>query len=603
MDFFDPERVEALRGVQSALYGRNAIGGTINIISARPQFESTDGWFKARASSKEHYEAQLAQNIPVAENLAFRLGLDYLDQNKGFFYNSLQDKYFDSQHAEAVRGQVRFRTEKMDANLLAETSFAHLPELNFQLNIVPGTVAAFPRGVMQPQYDYRWNGNMVAKQAQQNLIFNINYDLGFADLSAVAAHRKRETQHGYDGDAIDPVFLAVLRAGGQGLTTDANISVLQADRTKSNYLELHLTDKGGHPLKWLVGAEHLTIYSFADFGSTRTPTTANPSIGSHAPSELDTVSDAVFGSIGYDLTERLNVTGEARYTRERKKLDGDRLDNLTGASLGARYNITTATSEEHNSYNVTGSYHLPWRRALAYVKYGTGFRASGFNTDLGDPRAPKPVPPAFDAENSTSVELGLKGELSRQVFVTLVAYQTNTDDVLIQDVNGCLPAFPACPVAGTGFLRNAGEARSRGYEVEVAGRFNVFGGNLRLTGAYSNLDAQIISGPDSGDLIPQVPDYTLTASLNYAHDLPGEVKGFMNLQYFKRSGGVQEAEQTPLLVDYDKLDLRMGVRRQGWEFALFSDNLTDRRYTVNNALTNRRWNVPRTFGAELTARW
>lgn len=602
MDFFDAERVEALRGVQSALYGRNAVGGAVNLISAQPVFGDNAGSFRARFGSKDRLEGQFVQNIAAGDNLAFRFGVDYLDQDRGFFYNPYQKKYFDAQSAEGFRGQVRFRTDRLNANLLAEHSLAHLPALMFQIYILPGT-AGFPNGAMQPQYEYGWNGNSLAKQVQDNLTFSADYDLGFAQLSGVASYRRRDTSHAWDADGVDPDFLAQIRAGGGGLTTDAYQATFQFDATKSRYLEAHLSDKGGAPLKWLAGVEHVEIDSNAIYTSTRTATKAAPSPGSRAPSELDTRSDAVFGSLGYDLTDRFNVTGELRYTREEKSLKGDRFDLATGLSTGARYAIDAKSVEEHTSYTATASYKLPAIRGLVFAKIGSGFRAGGFNTDLGDSRAPKPVPAVFNAELSDAYEIGLKGRIMPRLFATLAAYQTDTDGVLIQDQNGCALSNPVCPTAATPFLRNGGKSRSRGVELELQGRFDVAGGVLRTSGAVSRLDAKLRSGPDAGKRVPQVPDWTASGSVNYLHRLVGSVDGFVNLQYTGRWGGVQEAEQTPDLVEYQTVDARLGVRYQRYEVALYANNATDLRYIVYSGPSSRRWNMPRTVGVDLTARW
>jgi iron complex outermembrane receptor protein len=602
MDFFDPERIEVLRGVQGGLYGRNAVGGAINLISARPAFEY-EGWASAKYGRKELQQVQAVGNIPLADGLAIRLGVDYQDQDKGFFYNPVQQRYFDEQHAEGVRGQVRLNKGPVDINVLAERSYAHLPALNFQIFIPVGT-PGFPNGAFQPQYSYGWNGNMEAKQNQENLVAQASFDLGVARLYTTAAHRKRETTHAFDGDGIDPVFLAQLRAKGGGLTTDAGQAQLQYDNTTNRYVELHLTDIGESRLKWLVGLEHLEVRSASLFVATRTPTTANPSPGTRSPAQLNTTSDAVFGSLGVDVTERFNISGELRNTRDKKNITAARFDLRTGlVAGGAPLNFSRGGEESNTSYTVTASYKLPWKNALLYAKQGTAYRAGGFNTDLGDSRAPNPVTAAFGNESSTAYELGFKGRILEQVFFTAAIFQTDTDDILVQDQNGCALSNPVCPATNTPFLRNGGKARTRGAEVEATGRFEIAGGRLRLTVGGARIDADIVSGLDAGKKIPQVPDWTATISANYVRSLTDSLAGFVNLQGFARQGGVQEIAQTPELRDYESFDLRFGLRAKGWEFAAYSDNVSDTRYIVYSTATSRRWNTPRTYGVEITKRW
>lgn len=601
MDFFDLERIEVLRGVQGALYGRNAVGGSLNLINVQPQFKD-GGFFRFGFGSYVRAEAQGAVNLALSDSIAVRLGADLMEQGEGAFYNPVRQEYFDEQRARGIRGQIRVKTGILDANLLLEASRAELPPLVFSLAIAPGS-AGFPQGAVQDPYNVGWNGDSIAEQRQRAAILSVKLDMGFADFSTALSRRKRETDHGFDGDGLDPVFLAFLRTQGGGLTTDPNLVQLQQDSTTTTYAEAHLNDKGTSPLRWLIGYEHLTIKSTSLFTATRTPTVANPSPGTRSPALLDTFSNAFFGSLGYGLTDRLSISGEVRYTRERKSLDADRFDIRTGLSAGPRFAIKAGGVDENVSYGATIGYKLPSISGLVYAKHGTAFRAGGFNTDLGDPRAPRPVEPEFGPETSTAYEVGFKGSPIRGVTFNVAAYQTDTADALFQDTNGCGAAVPACPVAETPFLRNGGTSRVRGLEVQGDGRLRVFGGQLRLTASASRIDAKILTGRDAGRRVPQAPDWTFNAGLNYLHRLAGRANGFVNLQYFSRIGGVQEIVQTPDLVDYYNLDARVGLRSGGLELAVFANNVTDKRYIIFSTVSLQRRNYPRSFGVQLSKKW
>lgn len=601
MDFLDTDRIEVLRGVQGALYGRNAVGGAINLINVEPQFNDS-GYFRAEYGSYVHAEFQGAANVKISDSLAVRVSGDLMEQGKGAFYNPYKREYFDEQRARGIRGQVRFAKGPVDINFLAETSFVKNPPLIFSLNLAP--TAAFPNGIYQDPYNIGWNGDSVGNQREKMAILSAKVDLGFAQFSAVGSVRQRDTEHGFDSDGVDPDFLAILRAGGGGLATDAFQETLQLDQTNNKYLEAHLTDNGASALRWLVGYEHVTIKSNSQFSTTRTPTRANPSTGSVAVTDLDTFADAVFGSLGYDFTDRVTASGEIRYTHEKKRLVSDRFDLRTGNSLGARYDFDSSDTENNVSYNLTLSYKLPSVDGLFYARYGTGFRAGGFNDDLGDPRAPDPVIPTFDSEHVTNYEIGLKGRFIRPLNFALAAYQVDTKDNLIQVTNGCGINVPQCPVGPTIFLRNAGDARVRGAEGQIDGRISLgAGASLRLTGSVGYIDAKIIAGRDAGKRIPQVPEWLFTAGANLSAPLTHSVRGFANLQYKSRIGGVQEIDQSPDLVDFYLLDARVGVRFSGIEVAVFADNVTDKRYKVFKTTTTERANYPRSFGVQFTKRW
>ena len=82
----DVERVEILRGPQGTLYGRNAIGGTVNVISARPT-EEFYAEVRAIAENYNFTNFQAAVSGPIADNLQFRVSGYKLDQRKGYYDN------------------------------------------------------------------------------------------------------------------------------------------------------------------------------------------------------------------------------------------------------------------------------------------------------------------------------------------------------------------------------------------------------------------------------------------------------------------------------------------------------------------------------------
>ncbi len=601
MDFFDLERIEVVRGVQSALYGRNAIGGSLNLLNVQPQFRDT-GNFRIGYGEHNRAEFQGVLNLALSENVAVRIGGDLMEQGQGAFFNPVKREYFDEQRARGLRGQIRVRTGILDANLLLEASKAKLPPLIFSLAIPVGS-AGFPRGAFQDPYNVGWNGDSVAEQRQKAAILDIKLDLPFGTWTNVISLRKRETDHGFDGDGLDPVFLAQLRAQGGGLNVDPGLVQLQQDSTETVYIGSYLADKGTGPLSWLMGYEHLDIRSDSLFTALRTATVANPSPGTRSPTELDTVSNAVYASLGYDLTDRLTVNGEIRYTRESKSLIANRFDIRTGASSGPRFAINSAAKDNNVSYTLVASYKLAAIDGLIYVRHGTGFRAGGFNNDLGDPRAPNPVVANFDGEEATAYEIGIKGRLLRGLRFAVTAFQTDTSDALFQDTNGCRATLPSCPVAETVFLRNGGESRVRGGELQLDGRFRLAGGTLGLSGSVSRIDAEILTGRDAGRQVPQAPDWTFNAGLNYVAPITSRTDGFVNLQYFSRRGGVQEISQVPPLVDFYRINYRAGLRREGMELALFIDNLTDERYSIFSTSTLQRTNYPRSWGVQFSKRW
>lgn len=603
-DFFDVGRIEVLRGVQGALNGRNAVGGSINIVSARPS-QRVEGYALVEAANNERFEGQLVVNMPLNENWAVRLGANLMKQSEGFFYNPIRDEYFDRADSEIYRGQVAYRNGPFGANLMLEHGRDQLPGLMYQVFIPPGQSAIYPRGIFQDKYNIPWNSPSSAKQQLNAVELVLTYDLGFAEITSTSAVRERHSQNGYDRDASSPQFQAQALAAGLvapgAVQGDPNLGGSANDFARVLYQDIHIVGDAARGLTWLGGFEYFDLNDTYKNLLTVTPTRTNPSTGTLGVSRSDFVSWAAYGSVGYDFTEAFNVTAEARYTKDDKELVSNRLDARTGLPSGVGFRIDTGRESDNVSYNLTAGYKMSgW---LAYAKVGTGYRAGGFNLALGDPRQPVPIPAAFEDETAQSYEVGLKGNLAPRVFLALAAYRTDLDDVLVQTDNGCRVGNPVCPVQATPFIYNAGKARTWGLEAELNAVAEVAGGTARLTLGGSRQGGTIRSGPDAGKRAPQRPKWTGTFTFNYRRPLAEDWTGFFNVKGNGRWGGVQEIAQTPPMHDFQVLDVRAGVQHGGWEFAVYSNNVGRESYIVFDAPSTRRWNIPRTYGAQARYTW
>jgi iron complex outermembrane recepter protein len=604
MDLFDVGQVEVLRGVQGALYGRDAVGGAINVVSARPSGRD-EGFADVRYGvNNAQTQVQLVVNHPLADWVSVRLGGDYYNQSKGFFYLPDLHQYLDRQNGYGLRGQVNVHPAgRFEANLMVENQVMDVPALYQQLSIAAGA-SGFPLGYVQPKYAYPWNTRGAAKQNQTSVILEMDYDLDWAKAKSTTGYRDRSTMIGYDTDFVDAATLAALHAAHNGTTlTDSGASQSVFDTTRLVYEDLHLAGAKIGGFSWLVGGEYLHQSTAFVAYTHRTPTQANASPGARAPSHLDYDSGAVYASLGYDLTDRLNVTGEARYTKDDERFTANRYDLGTGLqSGGARYVIDGEQTPDNVSYDLTASYRLP-RGWLAYLKMGAAYRAGGFNQDQGDPRESVHIPVSYGPETTTAYEVGLKGNPLPALFVTAAAYRNITNDVIVQLTNDCLVTNPACPVAASSYQTNAGKAHIWGLEIEGSARAELAGGKANLTFSASRQAGKIVQGPYAGDAIPQVPETQASANFDYRHPAGEGITLFGDLNYTAAWGGVQELVQKPPLRDYQTLDARLGVGWRMLELSAFAENLTNASYIIYSTATAQRWNEPRVYGVELRYHW
>lgn len=604
-DLFDIGRVEVLRGTQGALYGRNAVGGSINVISATPT-QNYSGFADLKYGFENNRtQLQVVFNAPLSDSVAIRLGASGVKQTKGFFYAPFVDQYHDDEDSSLIRGQIRYEKDGLVINLLGENQIATIPGLFYTYAIKPNAAAGYPLGLFGDKYKSDWNTPPGAKQNVATVNLAVSYDMGWASIDSTSNYRRRKSLSNFDSDATNPVALAAQRArGNQLLLTDTNQGNENHNVAEILFQDVHLTGAEVNGLTWLVGAEALQIKQRQANYTTRTPTAANRSTGNYTPTFAKISSVGVYGSVGYQVTEQLNVEAEGRYSKDKREVETNRFDRLTGAvvTTGARL-ITSASSKPDSAiFNLTAGYK-PTSMWLVYGKVGTGVRAGGFNTAAGDPRQPIPIPPAFGDEKSTTYELGAKGNITPDIYVTGAVYRSNINDFLVQQDNGCLATNPVCPVSSTSFLINGGKAEVNGVEADVTMRFEVMGGRLRVNANAARQKGKVVAGRFKGAQTPQTPVWNGSFNLDYRHDLVAGFRGFGNVTYSFQKGGVQEIEQTPKLHDSYGVDARVGIENGKVEVALYATNLTDYDYIIFESDTVRRWNQPRLFGAQIRYQW
>lgn len=601
LDLLDVGRVEVLRGTQGALYGRNAVGGAVNIVSARPEFDNS-GFLNARYDFETHgKQGQGAINLKLSDILAIRVSGDGIDQKKGFFYNPDNNRYFDQQFGYGLRGQVRLKTGPIDYTVLAEIQRLTTPDVAYQIAIAPGT-PGFPGGFLQPQFSYAWNTAPRATQDVNTYQGFGTFDLGNGlTLSSTSHYRIRKSQYDLDNDGIDAASLAAARASGAVTAAiDTGAASYVIDRTTSFNQDFHIGGKAiDNRLNFLIGGDVLILKSNYQVSTLRTVTPANPSTGTRAPAALDYKSYAAYGSLGFDFTRHLSLTGELRYTKDDRALSARLFDLGTGAALGGAARVVDVRIKPDNvSYNVTGSYKIDGG-ALVYAKVGTSYRAGGFNTNLGDPRQPTPIQAAFGNENSTTYEVGARGAPAKGLFFAVAGYYTDVTDLIAQTDNGCAVTNPVCPVAATSFLTNAGNARSYGAEAELSQVLPVANGQFRfaLTGSYQT--GKVTSGRFNNFRLPQVPDFLASVSLNFRHRFFAGSTIISNAVLSSQFGGLQELRVNSVkLDDYSLVNLRLGVEKGPVTVSLFANNATDQVYRVARDTTINRYSTPRVIGVE-----
>ncbi|MFN8733317.1 MAG: hypothetical protein ACK5ZD_09150, partial [Hyphomonadaceae bacterium] len=111
-----------LRGPQGSFYGRNALGGAVDIVSQRPR-TAAEGEVQASTGSNQSHTAELIANVPFAETFLVRVGGFVSDQQEGFYKSSITGQFLDKEETTGWRAQANWRiSQSFDVNLLLERS-------------------------------------------------------------------------------------------------------------------------------------------------------------------------------------------------------------------------------------------------------------------------------------------------------------------------------------------------------------------------------------------------------------------------------------------------------------------------------------------------
>ncbi|MNS02715.1 Colicin I receptor precursor [compost metagenome] len=645
IDYFDLARVEVLEGPQGALYGRNSEFGTVNIVLAEPGFKDSGRLSATYTDDLGQLRLEGVVNKQVSDKVAVRFGAQVTGQGGGIYYNPNRDTYYDHTDGYIVRGQIRYNDGPLDVKLLVDAQDMNLPTFTNQWVVPAGMLPALPLGYTGPRYDVPQDTNNSLNQSVQRAMLIAKYDLGWAELTSTSMALRYRSQQNFSA-SVDLATQAMFQSQGQiGLYPLGQTSTDVTDKTL--YQDIHLTGEAmDGSLQWLAGAEALfqdDMYirdsvtspcvltaTSGICGGTPTapicyrltplsqpcPTTFPRPFGTKRISPSDYASAAIYGSLKYDIGQ-WSLSGELRYSHDDKTVSQN--DYLLYTTTPTGKPSTFNFVQDNLSYAATVSYNFaPVAPMLVYARTGTGYRAGGVNNGQVNEAAPNPLRPTYDNENTTSYEIGLKADITRNVFFRLSAYNSRTTDAIASVLDGCTVAN-ACGQAGTNFNLNGGTVEVLGVEAALDTVFWIGQDRLALSLNGAHQDAKFTEVTPNVPGLPlldspvaQTPEWTMSANANYRHPLGENMTGFLNVAYNGQRGGGQDTVTlaTPFipLEDIDNVDLRFGVEYDKTELAFFVKNLTNEVVPVlklqqgDIPLANR-YSRPRTVGVSLSYRW
>lgn len=579
LDLMNIERIEVLRGAQGTLYGKNAIGGVINIISKKPGNE-IDSKIQFEAAEDETYRVKSYINGPIIKDkLFFGLSQNYL-KTDGYMENDYpgEDKVNDEESI-AVSSRLRWKpSEKIDLNF--HSSLSHTES---------GTGTAVNGETGEVKYHELRNPNDEMDYDSYRAALNISYDGGFAQLNSITTFSFYEENMNHDNFYL-----------GKWKPT-AYSDYFYRTLSQEIRIESKENDSG---VKWVGGF----YYSFED---TRREEIAyeydtRPMFGYKTyynwPDDTNESVYAVFGQMTYPLSSKLDFTGGLRCEYSEKEMDYvyELTRSDTGQILGSDpYNPTAETNVE---YNIDDSWSvllpkaiLSWREnedMMFFASISKGYLAGGFNLCENIKDKAK-----FDEQTSIDYEFGIKTSwFDKRLIFNSTFFYLDIDDMHVY----------YAPDGRTYITSNAGKASSKGVEIEFMARplkgLDIIA-SYGLTHAeydeYENTRGVDCSGKD----IPSSPDYTLNLAAQYRNHhgffCRLGMQGF-GRTYFDEANSVYQES-------YQIYNAKIGYESSKWDIYLYGKNIFDEEYFSFGTVmaTGIKANVgePQTFGVVASFRF
>ena len=536
----DVERIEVLRGPQGALYGRNAIGGAINIVTAEPTDEFEGGVTVGYANGEDEMIEGVLSGPLGSDRLLFRVAGHYNDFD-GTITNPITDT--ETNALMNSYGRLRLLARPTD-NLTLDFRASHDTTENAGYNgsiLATGDTDDFSLPPMSAREGW-------GRLEVDELSFKASLDTSLGELSATTGYVQSEDSSSYDLD-LSP----------------ADVLELNLQRTSIEALsqELRLTSNDDGPLRYTAG-----LFYVATERDRFTDVEVVPfAMNLFADATDDNSAWAAFAQVNYDITDRLELTLAGRYDEDER----EQTNNLVPDSDPDRVVSHTFTMFQPK---LSLAYTLAPDVTL-YATAAQGFRSGGFNT-------PGPVfDRIYDSEETTNYELGLKSYLfDGRLLLNVAAYSILYENQQVQLLD-----------LGTGQqgMVNIPETESVGLEVEFSARLS---SAFTLTGGVGYLDSEIKDFPAlaivEGNRPPFSPEFTYNLALDYTQPVSDNWDLLLRAAVTGQSGMYYEyySRETngalPYYLDsqpaYALVDLRASLRSDAWTLTAFLDNAFDEEY-------------------------
>ncbi|MGI9202901.1 MAG: TonB-dependent receptor, partial [Woeseiaceae bacterium] len=604
-DLFDLERIEVLKGPQGTLFGRNAIAGAINVITARPE-EELGGKAALTVGNEGIVRYQGLITGGIAENLSGKLVVNHREHD-GFVQNTHLGKDVQDEDFISFRGQLQLVAGSSEWFLSADTweddrnDMGRAPIANGNFDYIgaatalgagrPGTTATPLDGFTKRE------GSGISLQG------DIEFDTGM--LTTITGFRNTESSWEM------PSVGAPLGGGSDVANGNFGLDVIDDidEEIDTFSQEFRWTSTTDGPIQYVGGLYYFTEDTWRpEQFKIVSNTVANGQVtvgNEYTKTENETTSTAAYGHLNWDINDAWRLSAGARWTRDERDYIATAvncgLDEATRAAAGFPnfpecqgvggslsviaevFGVSTSDSWTDFSPMVSLQYN-PGGDVMYYGTISTGYKSGGFAGSQGvAAAATNPVEP----EDVTNFEIGFKGDFADNT-LRLNASLFFMDYSDLQVVRfGPVPNS----VFGTFQTTNIGSADITGLEVDflwyASENFSISGNYAYLDTETNGLTLNTFAGPAdfSGLALRQSPENSFNIIANY--ELRAENGDWNFRAQFSHTDDqhVDYPSFTETIIeDADLLDasVRWVSPESRYEVTLWGKNLTDERYVKHS---------------------
>ena len=526
LDLFDVEAIEVLRGPQGTLYGRNTIGGVINIKRSKPTRE-LGAKFQVGVEEDNTQDLQAVVNFPVGDNAGLKVAVRDLTADN-WMYN-VTNQRTDKDFKDVQSYSIRLNADVTD-NITVDFIYDDIDDQSQRNNLAitsntqpftfctgggplgppaPGKCAAASADLSRAN-DYTTTYDLIPQfmtYETENLSLTVDIDLGNHTLKSIT------------GDQDSAELFSIVSWG-----SPVPVFPVTRDITFEQFSqEFQLASDFDGPLSYVLGYYYLDASFDQDSGPVQNFVSGQ---------ELE--ATAIFGEVSYEINEEWTATLGLRYTEEEKDffvrnfLGGPNAaqgvaDKLAFKASGATPagGFLNAVNEIYEDDYIQHRFIIKrdFDTGMAYASISNGFRSGGIFARCTDPVTCAP----FGTEEVINYEAGIRLEPSDALVFNLTAFSADYKDKQEQvTTNGVVCGNPAA--ATCTFSLNAAEVTISGLELES--RYYP-SESLSLNATVGILDADYDSYDDGGVDISDIaklrmaPEVTFNFGFDYDVNLPG----------------------------------------------------------------------------------